>query len=81
LLPTNPATNWPPLWAFEIQVYIHLINLRSFGTPYLSPLTPLKIRDLKDIFIRVPWPLMNKRPAFAGANRRRQNVVQEDEGD
>ncbi|WP_212951412.1 hypothetical protein, partial [Paenibacillus cookii] len=20
LLPTNPATNWPPLWAFEIQV-------------------------------------------------------------
>ncbi|WP_369126915.1 dihydroneopterin aldolase [Paenibacillus aceti] len=19
-MPTNPATNWPPLWAFEIQV-------------------------------------------------------------
>lgn len=64
-----------------IFIYIHLINLRSFGTPYLSPLTPLKIRDLKDVFIRVPWPLMNKRPAFAGANRRRQIVVQEDEGD
>ncbi|MDR9854350.1 spore germination protein [Paenibacillus sp. VCA1] len=63
-------------------IYIHLINLRSFGTPYLSPLTPLKISDLKDIFIRVPWPFMNKRPAFSGANRIRQpHAAKEDEGD
>lgn len=64
-----------------IFIYIHLINLRSFGMPYLSPLTPLKIADLKDTFIRVPWPYMNRRPAFAGENRRRQNAAEEDEGD
>jgi len=31
---------------------IHLCSLRSFGTPYLTPLAPFKISDLKDTFIR-----------------------------
>lgn len=43
-------------------VLIHLAALRSFGSPYLAPLAPLTIRDLKDVFIRAPIWNMFKRP-------------------
>lgn len=46
---------------------IHLASLRSFGTPYLSPLAPLKTRDLKDVFIRVPIWAMFTRPGNIGS--------------
>jgi spore germination protein KA/spore germination protein len=42
----------------------HLANLRSFGTPYLSPVGPLSVQDLKDIFVRAPWPYLGDRPAY-----------------
>jgi spore germination protein KA len=32
----------------------HLSSLNSFGIPYLSPITPVSIIDLKDTFIRFP---------------------------
>lgn len=48
-------------------ILAHLCSLRSFGIPYLSPFAPLSLRDLKDSFIRVPWPLMKTRPRFFGA--------------
>ncbi|MFB5195832.1 spore germination protein [Neobacillus sp. KR4-4] len=35
-------------------IFIHLLNLQSFGTPYLSPLAPLNKHGLKDVLIR--WP-------------------------
>jgi len=50
-----------------IVILAHLCSLRSFGIPYLSPFAPLSPRDLKDSFIRVPWPLMKTRPRFFGA--------------
>ncbi|GAA0314801.1 spore germination protein [Bacillus carboniphilus] len=43
-------------------IITHLCKLRSFGVPYLSPLAPLTVKDLKDVFIRVPWWKMNSRP-------------------
>ncbi|NHN29693.1 spore germination protein [Paenibacillus agricola] len=55
-------------------IYLHLVNLRSFGTPYLSPIVPLVISDLKDSLIRAPWWLMKKRPSLSGANRSRQRA-------
>lgn len=33
---------------------VHLCSIRSFGTPYLTPLAPFKANDLKDTFIRMP---------------------------
>ncbi|WP_397386846.1 spore germination protein [Paenibacillus sp. BIC5C1] len=33
---------------------IHLCSLYSFGTPYLSPLSPFKLADQRDTLIRVP---------------------------
>lgn len=50
----------------SLFLLIHLSNLKSFGVPYLSPVAPLKWKELKDVFIRVPrWgmqtlPLSNK---------------------
>lgn len=49
-----------------IGVLIHLSSLRSFGTPYLSPLAPLSVGDLKDTFIRVPLWAMLTRPRTIG---------------
>lgn len=40
----------------------HVSGLRSFGKPYLLPLSPLVLSNLKDVFIRVPWWAMRKRP-------------------
>jgi len=42
--------------------FIHMCSLRSFGVPYLSPLAPLSLPDLKDTFIRVPLWMMRTRP-------------------
>ena len=42
---------------------IHLLSLRSFGVPYLSPVSPLHIRALlQDTFVRAPRWAMKRRP-------------------
>lgn len=43
-------------------IFIHIASLRSFGTPYLSPLAPLSTSGMKDTFIRAPIWTMLKRP-------------------
>lgn len=45
-----------------IVLCVHLISLRSFGFPYLSPLAPLRTDDLKDSVIRAPLWLLRRRP-------------------
>ena len=45
---------------------VHLASLRSFGTPYLSPVAPLSPRDMKDVFIRAPIWAMFTRPRTIG---------------
>ncbi|CAN7592075.1 spore germination protein [Paenibacillus sp. LjRoot56] len=57
-----------------ITMVIHLCTLRSFGVPYLSPLSPMEARDMKDVFIRAPWWKLNTRPHLKGAwNKYRQS--------
>lgn len=46
----------------SIIVLTHLCKLRSFGVPYFHPLGPLKWSELKDVFIRIPWWDMDRRP-------------------
>jgi spore germination protein KA len=42
---------------------IHLLSIRSFGVPYMSPIAPLRIRAfLQDTFVRAPWWAMKRRP-------------------
>lgn len=49
-----------------LGLLIHLAALRSFGTPYLSPLAPLSGRDLKDVVGRAPLWTMVTRPRTVG---------------
>lgn len=47
-------------------IFGHLSRLRSFGVPYLSPVGPMSVPDLKDTIFRAPWWNMRKRPSFMG---------------
>lgn len=50
-------------------IITHLCKLRSFGVPYLAPVAPLTLSELKDVFIRTPWWKMDSRPkSFIGRN-------------
>lgn len=45
-----------------IFIMIHLCTLRSFGVPYMTPMAPMKFRDMKDVLIRAPLWKLNTRP-------------------
>lgn len=45
---------------------IHLTSLQSFGVPYMSPVTPFKLKDMKDVFVRAPWWAMGKKGPKSG---------------
>lgn len=47
-----------------MTILIHLIGLRSFGVPYLSPIAPVNGRKLKDVLMR--WP--RKLTVHSGTN-------------
>jgi hypothetical protein len=49
-----------------IVILNHLLALRSFGVPYMSPLAPMKGSELKDVLWRAPRWLMNTRPHLTG---------------
>ena len=57
-----------------VLIAAHLCRLKSFGTPYLSGVTPYRPSEMKDIFIRTPWWNMLKRPpSYVGQNRQRMD--------
>lgn len=58
-----------------VAILIHLCSLRSFGVPFLSPLAPMTVSDLKDIFVRFPWWALPTRPRLT-AN---QELLRQDE--
>ncbi len=71
-----------------LLLYMHLATLRSFGTPYLAPIAPLRINNLKDYIIRAPWWLMKRRPVLYGTSDaqrlrvpKRPDIVEEADGD
>lgn len=52
---------------------VHLLGLRSFGIPYLSPIAPLRIRSLlQDTFVRAPWWAMRKNPRLLDTDKPKQ---------
>lgn len=60
-------------------IFIHLVSLRSFGVPYMSPLAPISISDWKDLIIRVPTWAMHRRPTFiAKGDLQRQAIKTSD---
>ena len=55
---------------------IHVVGLRSFGVPFLSPLAPLSVEGLKDTVVRAPWWAMFTRPGLLGG----KNIQRESRG-
>ncbi|WNS41361.1 spore germination protein [Paenibacillus sp. MMS20-IR301] len=47
---------------FFLLICSHLTKLKSFGVPYLTPVSPFRLSDWKDLFIRAPLALMKRRP-------------------
>jgi spore germination protein KA len=65
-----------------IIIYIHLASLRSFGVPYLTPLTPWNLQDVQDILIRAPWWALRRRPTLLARNNRiRQDPITNSESE
>ncbi|MGI6161981.1 MAG: spore germination protein [Christensenellales bacterium] len=52
---------------------IHINNLTSFGVEQTSLKGSFSFQGFKDIFIRAPWHVMNKRPDNLSANQVRQS--------
>lgn len=57
---------------FFLLICCHLTRLESFGVPYVSPVSPIRLRDWKDLFIRAPLTLMKRRPAMLKTIRDRR---------
>jgi spore germination protein KA len=53
-----------------IIIIAHLTSLRSFGVPYLSPIAPFNMNDMKDAFFRFPVKAMFKRPSLIAQKNR-----------
>ncbi|MFD1673744.1 spore germination protein [Alicyclobacillus fodiniaquatilis] len=57
-----------------IAILSHMVTLRSFGIPYMSPTAPISVSNLKDTVIRAPWWNMKFRPALISNNRQRAST-------
>ncbi|MBD3920918.1 spore germination protein [Paenibacillus sp. PR3] len=44
---------------------LHALSIRSFGEPYLTPLSPFRPSDQRDTMLRAPMWMLNSRPGFA----------------
>lgn len=54
-----------------MAMVLHLCSLRSFGVPYLYPLSPLNMRDQKDALIRLPiWKMLTRPRILSWDNNR-----------
>ncbi len=68
------------IWGIGL-ILAHLTSLKSFGRPYLAPISPLRTRELSDSPLwRAPIWALTRRPRTAtSTNRRRQPSGQQPE--
>ncbi|WP_109689768.1 spore germination protein [Tumebacillus permanentifrigoris] len=59
---------------FIIAIVMHLCSLKSFGVPYLSPITPVNLLQMGDSFIRIPLHKMKKRPNEFAQDRESRRI-------
>lgn len=60
-----------------LVIVMHMSSLRSFGVPYLAPVSPFNVGDLKDVAVRAPWWTLTGRPSQITRNSRRMPPGQE----
>ncbi len=59
------------VYCFSLML-AHLLRLTSLGRPFLEPIYPLRINDLKDAFVRLPFSKLSKRPTYVQTNNRQR---------
>nr|WP_281176650.1 spore germination protein [Shouchella shacheensis] len=47
-----------------IMLIVHLVSLRSFGVPYMTPLAPFISANVGDTIVRAQWGRLKERPKF-----------------
>lgn len=54
---------------------IHVVSLTSLNTPYFVPVSPLYVKEWRDVFVRGPYWAMKRRPVQTNTrNRVRQHM-------
>lgn len=49
---------------FIIIILIHLSSLKSFGVPYMTPISPINLVAMRDMVIRMPFRWLTRRPTM-----------------
>jgi stage V sporulation protein AF len=62
LLIATAAFATPGLVIGTVLFIIYLVRMNSFGIPYLWPFIPFNLRAFRDVIVRSPMPLKNRRP-------------------
>jgi spore germination protein KA len=44
-----------------IILLVHVLSLNSFGIPYMAPIAPFKLKDMKDAFFKKSWKSINEK--------------------
>ncbi|WP_425414507.1 spore germination protein [Paenibacillus pinihumi] len=52
-----------------ILIANHLLTIKSFGMPYLSPAVPVHFRGWRDFLIRAPLWILKKKPSYRQSRR------------
>ncbi|WP_411681209.1 spore germination protein [Clostridium thailandense] len=63
-----------------ILVIIHLMNIRSFGVPYMMDTTTIKEHNFQDTWIRAPWWEMTLRPKIIGSKNLTRQLIKRNRG-
>ncbi|MFW6270279.1 MAG: spore germination protein, partial [Bacillota bacterium] len=64
-----------------IILSIHLVSLKSFGIPYMTPMAPSRINDMKDTIMTIPvWSRFNRPKHLRTRNRQRFSSKGDDDG-
>ncbi|MBD1378884.1 spore germination protein [Metabacillus arenae] len=61
------VTGFFGIYGFVIGIFLWVLmlaRLKSFNVPYLWPFIPFNYRAIRDVFIRAPIPLKNRRPRY-----------------
>ena len=56
-----------------------LASLECLGTPYLTPISPINIKSLKDSIIRVSRKDLKNRPSYLTNNTTRMGDINEED--
>lgn len=63
-----------------IVMAIQLLQLKSFGVPYMSPVVNPDVSDFKDFLIRLPYVFFRKRPKFMHTGDKIRQKTKDSEG-